>query len=259
MSTESIVVNEQEAEMTLEEEAQSKGLDSTGEPLPKEQQGEEASTEDRPEWLPEKFKTVEDMAKAYQNLETKLGQGENSDEDNAEVDQTANDAVEAAGLDFETMSQEYFDNDGLSQDTYDKLEAGGIPREIVDQYIAGQKASGEATRTELLETVGGEEQYSEMTNWAADAFSDGEIDAFNDAINQGNSNMARMAIAGLKARYEAANGSEPSRTISGAEPKDGSAYRSVAELMEDMSNPKYHNDDAFRSDVERKLARSDIM
>jgi len=258
MSTESIVVNEPDPEMTLEEEAQSKGLDTNGEPLAKEQDGEQAKTEDRPEWLPEKFKTVEDMAKAYENLETKLGRGER-DQETDEVDQTANDAVEAAGLDFEVMSQEYFDNDGLSDATYDKLEAGGIPREIVDQYIAGQKASGEATRTELLETVGGEEQYSEMTNWAADAFSDGEIDAFNDAINQGNSNMARMAIAGLKARYEAANGSEPSRTISGAEPKDGSAYRSVAELMEDMSNPKYHNDDAFRSDVERKLARSDIM
>ena len=258
MSTESIVVNEPDPEMTLEEEAQSKGLDTNGEPLAKEQDGEQAKTEDRPEWLPEKFKTVEDMAKAYENLETKLGRGER-DQETDEVDQTANDAVEAAGLDFEEMSQEYFDNDGLSDATYDKLEAGGIPREIVDQYIAGQKASGEATRTELLETVGGEEQYSEMTNWAADAFSDGEIDAFNDAINQGNSNMARMAIAGLKARYEAANGSEPSRTISGAEPKDGSAYRSVAELMEDMSNPKYHNDDAFRSDVERKLARSDIM
>ena len=258
MSTESIVVNEPDPEMTLEEEAQSKGLDTNGEPLAKEQDGEQAKTEDRPEWLPEKFKTVEDMAKAYENLETKLGRGER-DQETDEVDQTANDAVEAAGLDFEVMSQEYFDNDGLSDATYDKLEAGGIPREIVDQYIAGQKASGEATRTELLETVGGEEQYSEMTNWAADAFSDGEIDAFNDAINQGNSNMARMAIAGLKARYEAANGSEPSRTISGAEPRDGSAYRSVAELMEDMSNPKYHNDDAFRSDVERKLARSDIM
>lgn len=258
MSTESIVVNEPDPEMTLEEEAQSKGLDTNGEPLAKEQDGEQAKTEDRPEWLPEKFKTVEDMAKAYENLETKLGRGER-DQETDEVDQTANDAVEAAGLDFEVMSQEYFENDGLSDATYDKLEAGGIPREIVDQYIAGQKASGEATRTELLETVGGEEQYSEMTNWAADAFSDGEIDAFNDAINQGNSNMARMAIAGLKARYEAANGSEPSRTISGAEPKDGSAYRSVAELMEDMSNPKYHNDDAFRSDVERKLARSDIM
>jgi len=258
MSTESIVINEPDPEMTLEEEAQSKGLDTKGEPLAKEQDGEQAKTEDRPEWLPEKFKTVEDMAKAYENLETKLGRGER-DQETDEVDQTATDAVEAAGLDFEVMSQEYFDNDGLSDATYDKLEAGGIPREIVDQYIAGQKASGEATRTELLETAGGEEQYSEMTNWAADAFSDGEIDAFNDAINQGNSNMARMAIAGLKARYEAANGSEPSRTISGAEPRDGSAYRSVAELMEDMSNPKYHNDDAFRADVERKLARSDIM
>jgi hypothetical protein len=28
---------------------------------------------DRPEWLPEKFNTVEDMASAYESLEQKLG------------------------------------------------------------------------------------------------------------------------------------------------------------------------------------------
>jgi|TARA_R100000951_G_scaffold116744_2_gene130366 hypothetical protein len=256
MSTESIVINEPDANMSLEEEAASKGLDTNGEPVQKAETEEQNNTEDRPEWLPDKFKSPEDMAQAYKELETKLG---SNDKQTKEAEETAEAAVESAGLDFETMSEEYYENDGLSDATYKKLADGGIPREIVDQYIAGQKAAGEVTKTELLETAGGEEQYSEMTNWAADAFSDGEIDAFNDAINQGNSNMARMAIAGLKARYDAANSSEPSRTISGSEPRDGSVYRSVAELMEDMGNPKYHNDDAFRSDVERKLARSDIM
>lgn len=33
----------------------------------------ETPTEERPEWLPEKYKTGEDLAKAYKELETKLG------------------------------------------------------------------------------------------------------------------------------------------------------------------------------------------
>ena len=33
----------------------------------------EAKTEDRPEWLPEKYKSGEDLAKAYKELESKLG------------------------------------------------------------------------------------------------------------------------------------------------------------------------------------------
>ncbi len=36
----------------------------------------EAPVSDRPEWLPEKFKSPEDMASSYSELESKLGQGE---------------------------------------------------------------------------------------------------------------------------------------------------------------------------------------
>ena len=36
---------------------------------------EEQTQEDRPEWLPEKFKSPEDMAQAYSELEKKMGQG----------------------------------------------------------------------------------------------------------------------------------------------------------------------------------------
>ena len=45
---------------------------------PVEQQQTEAELpqdqSDRPEWLPEKFKSAEDMAQAYSELEKKLGQ-----------------------------------------------------------------------------------------------------------------------------------------------------------------------------------------
>ncbi len=33
----------------------------------------ETKTENRPEWLPEKYKSGEDLAKAYKELESKLG------------------------------------------------------------------------------------------------------------------------------------------------------------------------------------------
>ena len=42
----------------------------------------QASSESRPEWLPEKFKSPEDMAKAYAELEGKLG-GNKPTEQNA--------------------------------------------------------------------------------------------------------------------------------------------------------------------------------
>jgi hypothetical protein len=64
----------------------------------------------------------------------------------------------------------------------------------------------------------------------------------------------------LKARYEAKRGVEPQRTLEGRKSNAGTdRYESVAELQEDMRNPKYAKDPAFRSRVEQKLARSDIM
>ena len=41
---------------------------------------EEQTQQDRPDWLPEKFKSAEDMANAYSELEKKLGAGANEQE-----------------------------------------------------------------------------------------------------------------------------------------------------------------------------------
>ena len=77
--------------------------------------------EDRPDWLPEKFKSAEDMANAYSELEKKLGAGANEQEeqqeeqptndeqnkeDNTEQDTNTNDVIVEA-------SKEFFENDGV--------------------------------------------------------------------------------------------------------------------------------------------------
>lgn len=254
-----VVIAEENENMTLEEEAASKGLDLNGDPIdqPKEEATPEAA-EERPEWLPEKFKSVEDMAAAYKELESKQGKTEEAPEAPAD-EAAAREATEAAGVDYDALSNEFAENGELAQSSYDKLAAAGIPRDLVDQFIAGQNASAEVQQAQIHDQVGGEEKYDAMTEWAADSFSDGEIDAFNDAINSGDANHMRMAVAGLKARFEADQGSEPSRSVSGEASQGGNRYRSVAEMMADMNDARYENDPAFRNDVAMKLSRSDIM
>ena len=49
-------------------------LDTSAEEVAEATETTEAvETSDRPEWLPEKYKTGEDLAKAYKQLESKLG------------------------------------------------------------------------------------------------------------------------------------------------------------------------------------------
>jgi hypothetical protein len=232
----------------------------------------DASTDDRPEWLPEKFKSAEDLAKAYGELEKKLGsrtQGDapakeepadDTEDESKSAEETAREATEKAGLDFDDLSNSYWENGSLSDDQYAKLEKAGIPKALVDSYISGQQALLDATRSQVFNSVGGENNYNSMTEWASENLSKDEIRAYNNAVNGGDITSAMMAVKGLKARFDAEVGFEPAREVKGETAKAGaSVYRSIAELQVDMSNPKYQNDPAFRRDVERKLARSDIF
>jgi len=210
---------------------------------------------DRPEWLPEKFKSPEDLAKAYSELEQKLGQADTSEEAHGE----AQEALDNAGLDYEAFAQEYAENGGLSDEAYESLEKAGIPQHIVDNYIAGLEAQQTMMRGEVLEGVGGEEAYNEMIEWAADNLDEGQIDAFNATLETGDVNQIKMAITALQSQYSQNTGNEPSRTVSGRAAGDGPVYESVAELTRDMGDPRYMEDPAFRQKVEQKLARSNIL
>jgi hypothetical protein len=270
----SIDTSKDVAQPTLEEEAAKyDNLDASTDDRP------EAGN--RPEWLPSKFKSPEDMAKAYSELEKKLGSRQKevsveqedvsedvSTDDGTDQDQeaektaeeTAREATEAAGLNFDELSTAYWENGQLDDKHYEKLEKAGIPKDIVDQFIAGQEALLQATRQTVFETVGGEQNYNSMTDWASENFSKDEVRAYNAAVNGGDRTAAMMAVQGLKARYEANVGFEPAREVRGERANPASSvYRSVAELQKDMSDPRYQIDPAFRRDVERKLDRSNIF
>lgn len=252
---------------SLEEEAAAQDAEAAKEgdgklPSDGDQEGGQG---DRPEWLPEKFKSPEDLAKAYAELEKTMGKGEDSGEDSGEdgeiTEEQAQEAAEQAGLDLEALSAEYAENGELTDESYEALEKAGITREVVDQFIAGQEAQMAVVRSEILETVGGEEAYDSMLEWASDNLSDDEIDAFNDALDSGNISQIKLAVKGLSAQFAENVGQEPSRTLNGSTSNNSglSTYRSTAELMKDMQDTRYAEDPAFRKQVEEKLGRSSIL
>lgn len=230
----------------------------------------EQTQEARPEWLPEKFNSPEDLSKAYGELEKQYTQSrqeaaqaketEDSNEvspNEAEAVTEARDAVENAGLDFDSMQTEFAENGELSEDTYKDLEGRGIPKEMVDAYVDGQKAKATAYTNELYQSAGGEEAYQEMSQWASENLSDSEIDAFNDSITSGNTSQARLAIDGMVSRYRDNGGYEPS-LLSGKASASVDTYDSWAQVTKDMATTEYKKDPAFRQAVEKKLGRSTL-
>jgi hypothetical protein len=229
-----------------------------------------ATTPDRPAWLPEKFASVEDMAKAYTELEKKQGGQQQqeapkpADKQSLEVptQQQAQQAVADAGLDFDALNTEYAKDGKLSDATYEALKAKGISKAVADSYIAGQEALANQTRTEVFSVAGGEEAYTEMVTWARDNLSAADIDAYNNAMNAGNVSSMKLAVEGLRSRFVAANGSAPKLLggNSGQGPAaSGDVFRSTAELTSAMKDPRYTSDPAYREDVRAKLGRSNIM
>lgn len=243
---------------SLEEEAAAQDAAANKEADTKLPSDKPEGTQDRPEWLPEKFKSPEDLAKAYSELEKRMGQPK-GDESAPEGLSEAEKAIDNAGLNYDAFAQEYSENGELSQDAYDALEAAGIPKHLVDNYIAGLEAQQTMLQADVYQTVGGEEAYNDMIQWAGDNLDDASIDAFNATLEGGNPAQIKLAIAGLRAQYAEVNGREPSRTISGAPSVGSGVYESTAEMMKDMADPRYKEDAAFRQRVQEKLGRSNIL
>ena len=224
---------------------------------------ENPDASDRPEWLPEKFNSVEDMAQAYESLEQKLGsQGEEEyEEEELEDDELESivDGLEEEGIDFDSLSQEFAELGGLTEDSYDSLVEAGIPRSMVDQFIDGQMAVANQMQQEAFEQVGGQEAYEDMVSWASDNMQEASIDAFNNAVNSGNVETANLAIQGLHAQYRSVNGNEPSLVMGETKSVTGGVFDSAAQLTAAMRDPRYSSDSAYRQQVASKLSRSNIL
>ena len=245
---ETVVVNDQqENNPSLEEQSQAQDK--------QQNQAEQTSNEDRPEWLPEKFANAEELAKAYGELEKKQStpEQEQSLEDNkAEVEQ-------ATGLSLDNYYDEFAEKGELSQDSYDNLAKSGLSKELVDSYIEGQKAISDNQTKDIHNVVGGEQNYDAVVKWATDNLSDAEINAYNKALDT-DVNSAKLSLQGIYAKYQSQNSSnEPNLTQGQTVSGRTDVFNSTAEIVNAINDKRYEVDTAYRRNVEEKLKRSNVL
>jgi len=226
---------------------------------------DEEAASDRPEWLPEKFKSPEDLAQAYNNLESKLGS--NTDTGEAEdlppteaPDESQGGQTEA----IQSASTEWAEKGELSDATYDSLAQAGLSRELVDSYIEGQNALQSSEEDALMDVAGGREAYAAMAEWASEELSETQLDAYNTALDSGSTEQAKLAIDWLKSKHGEANGLNPSLIQGRTQGSSSKPFESRAQVLSAMAErdaagkKKYEVDPAFRKEVERRLAISNI-
>ena len=222
-------------------------------------------TQERPEWLPEKFKSAEDMANAYAELEKRMGAGakEDTEEQSQQTEETTDENTTEENANYNEAvveaSQEFFANDGqLSDETYQKLEKIGLPRDLVDSYAAGQQALIQSEEAEIKGVAGG--NYDQMAEWANEHLPSEEIDAFDEAVTGGSVQQAKLAVQGLYARYQNANGaSQPKLTQGSVTGSSTMPFKSMQELARAQADPRYRSGDkAYHEEIDRRLSVSNI-
>jgi len=219
---------------------------------------EEASqdNQDRPDWLPEKFKNAEDMAKSYNELEKKFSSG-TRDEAPVEPEASNEEPPTTSDNGLTKFSDEFASKGELSEDSFGELEKLGYPKEMVDTYLAGVKSSESADVSAVMDIVGGDEGYNDLTGWAKDNMPTKELELYNSMV-AGSTDNAKMAVEWLMSKREATEGSEPRLVQGKPQGITRDTFRSTEQLVAAMKDPRYKSDPAYRSDVEAKVGRSNI-
>ena len=172
-----------------------------------------------------KFKDPQALEQAYVELQKKLG------EPRDEVQSTEDESESTASAEEEETSSE---------------------------SEADVETLSEAQAQELMDMVGGDKAYKSMLDWAGDNFSKEEVEMYDGVMESGNPNAIFFAVQALQARYNDAVGSDGQLlTGRGAQNTDDS-FKSQAELVAAMSDPRYDRDPAYRADLMRRLENSDV-
>jgi len=216
-----------------------------------------------------KYKDAQELERAYIELEKKLGsrdaqeetpEPETQDQQERSEYSTQIKAINRAAEEFNAKGE-------LSQETLAEFEKMSS-KELIQAYFEyeqGLPAMDAPQATELTQSdintiqnsVGGEAAYQQLVGWAAQNFSEAEIQAFDNVVDSGNVAAINLALAGLQARYTDANGYE-GKMIQGKTTAPADTFKSQAEVVRAMSDSRYDKDPAYRDEIMQKLARSEL-
>ena len=231
----------------------------------------EKIVEQQEQLLAGKYKDASELEKAYVELQKKLGD-KDTDTDTVSAEEQPKDTPkmsEGATL-ITDASKEYFDNGNkLSEETLAKFSSLST-QDLLKAYMEVQSnpefqqqsaPPAEITTSQINQiknSAGGEQAYAQVVNWAKSNLPSEQLTAFNEVVNSGSVQAIQLAVSGLKAEYDSANGVEGRMVTGKAATNRGDTFRSQAELVSAMNDRRYDSDPAYRQDVIDKLERSDL-
>jgi len=165
-------------------------------------------------------------------------------------------ALEQAYVELQKKLGEPRDEVPAAEDEGEPAEAEPEPEE--SEESDSSESLSEEQAEYLMDMVGGDKAYKSMIDWAGQNFSKEEVTMYDKVMESGNPDAIFFAVQALQARYNDNVGSDGQLlTGKGAENTDDS-FKSQAELVAAMSDPRYDRDPAYRQDLMRRLENSDV-
>jgi hypothetical protein len=173
-----------------------------------------------------KYQDAQELEKAYLELQQKLGERNEPQETEG-----LRDEEEAAEEEVEEGEEEEFER-----------------YELTDGDIEA-----------IHEMAGGEQEYNNMINWAGENLSEQEINMFDYVMDLGDPYAIFFAVRSLLNSYQNSTGVEGELLTGKAAYTPQDVFRSQAEVVAAMEDPRYDRDPAYRQDVFNKLDRSNLQ
>jgi len=202
-----------------------------------------------------KFESAEQLEKAYLELQQKMGEGKQEAEPEAEEVQEEPDYLAQA---LNTYQETGKLTDELKEQL-DNLEYEDIFSALQSQAPPQADDLSEEEMNAIQNYAGGREQYGALMDWAASTLDQNYVNAFDELVQSGSARAIQLAVRGLMAEYENQNGYEGRMLTGKAATETPDVFRSQAEVVQAMSDPRYDSDPAYRNDVFEKLSRSDVQ
>ena len=202
-----------------------------------------------------KFNTQEDLIKAYQELEKKLGGGQESPQEPVVPVVT-----EVPVNVVEEYSSKIMDAGGsVTPEIYAELAGKGYTKEFVDTYIQGVQSQEQAAFQDLVKDIGGEQAYSQAVQWAQATMNKEQLTAYNDALGTADQTTAKLIMESLinKSRVGQPQSTGPIHTNTPTTPTSVSGYDTKSDYIKDSSDPRYGKDPGYTQKVEQKMAITD--
>jgi hypothetical protein len=223
----------------------------------------ERLAEEESQLLAGKYKSAEELERGYLELQKRLSGKEDTEAEEAPQQEEEAPNKEEGNL-YETIMESYRTGE-WDPEVVGKVENMN-PVDVANMFLENQQVQQQSTPQatesdieQIQQSVGGSDEYQSMIQWAGQNLSEQEVAMYDAVMDRGDPLAMFFAAQALSARYQDAVGYDGEMLTGSAPRNSGDTFRSQAELVAAMSDPRYDRDPAYRADVADKLERSNIQ